>query len=52
MLDRLEVFGEGAEKVVSDGIREEYLWDSYFRILRNKETVWQTNSLNRMVQTL
>jgi hypothetical protein len=29
MLDHLETFGEGAEKVVSDEIREEYLWDSY-----------------------
>ena len=52
MLDHLEVFGEGAEKVVSDGIREEYLWGNYFRIFRNKEIVWQTNSLNRMVRTL
>ena len=52
MLDRLEVFGEGAEKVGSDGIREGYLWGSYFRIIGNKEIVWQKNSLNRMVRTL
>jgi hypothetical protein len=29
MLDHLETFGEGAEKVVSDSIREGYLWDGY-----------------------
>jgi hypothetical protein len=39
MLDHLEAFCEGTEKVGSDGIREEYLGGSYFRILKNKEIV-------------
>lgn len=29
MLDHLEAFGKGAEKVVSDDIGEEYLGDGY-----------------------